>query len=241
MATAACRGPLSRPVRARPSRAGRTGREQPDAHCALGEGGRWTGFAVLVHVDSRLSDAVGRSSAGQGTHCALGPAEAARPRCWARGRSAQPRDGPGVIRKAGCGRVDRRLAGTLRRGRALGRHRSGGRARSGAFRPGDRGLAARLGAAAGLPDRALGGRLRGAGLRTRGIHGLAETEGPSEASGEAVPAEALGTPADGAASSGSGVVARRAGGAEGDTPGCSIGAIGGFFGNGSGVMPDTQA
>lgn len=93
----------------------------------------------------------------------------------------------------------------------------------------------------GCPTVPSGGDFGALGCALAESDGLAEAEGPSEASGEAVPAEALGTPADGAASSGSGVVARRAGGAEDDTPGCSIGAIGGFFGNGSGVMPDTQA
>lgn len=71
--------------------------------------------------------------------------------------------------------------------------------------------------------------------------GLAEADGSAEPPGVAAPAGAVVDAADGVLSSGPGVVACRAGGAEVDTPGWRIGAIGGRFGSGSGVIPDTQA
>jgi hypothetical protein len=77
--------------------------------------------------------------------------------------------------------------------------------------------------------------------------GLAESDGPAEAEaaaeacGEAGPDGVVVTVADGVAVSRCGNVACRAGSGAVDTPGCRIGAIGGCFGRGRGVRPETQA
>lgn len=66
--------------------------------------------------------------------------------------------------------------------------------------------------------------------------------GPADPVASAVPEGVADTPSDGAPDDGpSGVEACRGAGSWVDTPGCSIGAMGGFFGRGRGVIPDTQA